>query len=163
MTARKILEMIESVDPSDADSMDEIDARVWCYANMGLYSKLSPIEFIEYGPRPQRTVHEDDLPEFFHDVNDGFHIVGLTFKYQHNAIFFERFVTISDKYTRRRTELKKVRPKGWDNITVSIYGGVATAYISNGMIKKESPELPTEELAELHAIIQAIEHDRTAK
>lgn len=31
--AQKILDMIENVDPSDTDTLDEIDARVWCFIN----------------------------------------------------------------------------------------------------------------------------------
>lgn len=31
MTAKKILELIESVDPSDVAALDEIDARVFAY------------------------------------------------------------------------------------------------------------------------------------
>ena len=33
--AEKILKMIEAVDPEDSDTLDEIDARFWCYLTEG--------------------------------------------------------------------------------------------------------------------------------
>lgn len=68
------------------------------------------------------------------------------------------------EYTRSRDALKAIRPEGW-------YFGVrhAPLYLAeiNFDCKASSkqkhiygPTLPTEELAELHAIIQAIEFER---
>lgn len=70
------------------------------------------------------------------------------------------------KYTRSRDALKAIRPEGW-----SSYGAVHKEMSSfvyyKGVgyerIETDCYDLPTEELAELHAIIQATEFERTQK
>ena len=72
-----------------------------------------------------------------------------------------------EKYTRDRNALKAIRPEGWfplvarsfDENTYRLYGYIMCC--ESGKIDT-MPFLPTEELAELHAIIQAIAHDRAA-
>jgi hypothetical protein len=59
-------------------------------------------------------------------------------------------------YTRSRDALKAIRPEGWAFYINS--RGVCQAYSSDNVIRVLP--LPTEELAELHAIIQAIEYER---
>ena len=68
------------------------------------------------------------------------------------------FYTGVPMYTRSRDALKAVRPDGVV-IQVRYYpeGFQGDAVGSKG----QSPRLPTEELAELHAIVQAIEWERT--
>lgn len=69
------------------------------------------------------------------------------------------------RYTRSRGALKAVRPEGWewymsqDSSQKGVIFGCASDNI--GTNQMQSPMLPTEELAELHAIIQAIEYDRS--
>lgn len=66
------------------------------------------------------------------------------------------------EYTRSRDALKAIRPEGWDFIDVS--GGFNhnawTCQINMGPFTTEKQTLPTEELAELHAIIQAIAYEK---
>lgn len=71
------------------------------------------------------------------------------------------------QYCNDRNALKAIRPEGWyfdiTNEDDLVYCG---AYKPNGYVYKknfiflESPTLLTETLAELHAIIQAIEWER---
>ncbi len=77
------------------------------------------------------------------------------------------------EYTRSRDALKAVRPEGW--YVGGIYDANATGQYDDGYYfilrnKLKTGEvarhqlayrMPTEELAELHAIIQAIEYERT--
>ncbi len=131
MTAQKILKMIESVKPADSVVLDEINVRVFCYLHGYTLETFDPYENGEFTVK-ERKGH--------FDIDD----------------------TCSDEkmnYTRSRDALKAIRPKGWKRIiiqgfpcsgwSVEIYDGAGT------------PNLPTEELAELHAIIQAIEYERS--
>jgi len=64
------------------------------------------------------------------------------------------------RYTRSRDSLKRVRPNGyrWGFMD---YGENSIKYsYERGVYVIFSPKLPTEELAELHAIIQAIAYER---
>ena len=114
MTAKQILELIESVDPKDTDKLDEIDARVeW---------------FLGVSVEPMST--------------------GLY------------------KYTRSRDALKQIRPDGkimWCFFENYPEGARARAEIfhDHGDNPIQTGWFPTEELAELHAIIQAIEYERS--
>lgn len=68
------------------------------------------------------------------------------------------------KYTRSRDALKSIRPEGWiyDCEWYSKNRFTARFYkLDSDEIQEESPVLPTEELAELHSIIQAIDFERT--
>jgi len=135
----EILKMIESVDPSDTAKLDEIDARVTCL--------VKGITFI----KPNIITHKDR----------GQMVTGWrTSEGDKSRIGFCR------RYTRSRDALKAIRPEGW---MVCGHYALATALgytfslhekkaggkqvIGGGLIK-------TEELAELHAIIQAINHER---
>jgi len=69
----------------------------------------------------------------------------------------------SGKYTRSRDALKAIRPEGWE---ISIEEGqncwdCSYYWAGEGVKLCRGVSLPTEELAELHAIIQAIAHERT--
>lgn len=92
----------------------------------------------------------------FHDVNS---VEGCFVSYFHKGPLPEdKYGNLSQKYTRSRDALKAIRPEGW-------WFGICGAYWCDFGKKlderKPTPELPTEELAELHAIIQAIEYERT--
>jgi len=143
----KILELIENVDVNDAnvaDILDEIDARVWCLLN-------------------------DKEPQF---LNGFWGFVGYS-TYGGNCH------TGADKYTRSRDALKSIRPEGWDisiyadhfygeppiwNCTIGLHskeGDVVTKeFTSSSQATGEG--MLTEELAELHAIVQAIAYERKA-
>lgn len=139
-TAQEILEMIESVDPSDENVLLGIDARVWAYLNLQGDFRIS------------------------------FSSGGAT-HYRHNswpatAQTILRHSFSNPKVTTSRDALKRIRPKlfSFDINTIDEHVGVIVRSVSfykgAGF---ESPILPTEELAELHAIVQAIEHERKQK
>lgn len=144
MTAKQILEMIETVDPDDTAKLDEIDARVHCYLASCKYAGMNTYYVFRLDASTQCEEHEIRIED-------------LT------------------KYTRSRDALKAIRPEEYF-ITVrgqETLGFVAQVWTSKnkteagyaGGFMSEPPvkELPTEELAELHAIIQAIEHERSEK
>lgn len=137
--AQKILEMIEAADPADTAMMDEIDARAWCW--------LKGIEYFGYG------FQTGDLgePEMY--------------LLDHNHKYPMRVTTSRDA-------LKSIRPEGWIicYMNQDWYVDGSYTYTRIGMKKLmsrgigvQSKALETEELAELHAIIQAIEYERTTK
>jgi len=126
--AKKILAMIEAVDPADTKTLDEIDALVSVYI---------------------------DKPQAEYDRAFGYD---------------------PKQYTRSRDALKAIRPKGWkvtmlhsvpiDGFQFKMQDRMDTP---NGDAKHiESPwhrrfdpcDGYTEELAELHAIIQAVDFER---
>ena len=129
---KELLTLIENVDPNDSDALDEIDARVMCF--------VDNINF--------------DTPEW--DKRDEYctYVDNWTFEDPINVIF--------EKYTRSRDALKSIRPEGWkihtlqeDNYFDCILFGDKHDHIST-----EGLGLPTEELAELHVIIQVIQWER---
>lgn len=134
--AATILKMIETVSPDDQKALDEIDAAVSKY----LTGKLHKV----YEPNPETT--------FILTMNDKNEVTG-----------------IGDKYTRSRDALKAIRPEGWvfrmhidkdegcvcDMWKEWQYSETRIHTGSHGASKC------TEELAELQAIIQAINYERT--
>lgn len=130
MTAQQILSLIENVDPVDTAGMDEIDARVWCYWQGLTY-----------------------------EYND---------KYGHGGIVpntnpVHWLDNAGKEYTRSRDALKSIRPDGWIfylcNFDLNHTWFQFDAHCPHGEFDG-TPPLPTEELAELHAIIQAIDYER---
>lgn len=153
--AQKILQMIETVNPEDAATLDEIDARVKCYTN---------------------TTY---CQEFLYLVNrNGRYGDGFSYYCEHKGRRELRSERIVTKHTRSRDALKSIRPEGWQvSICEPSTKNDATCeliQVKNKVdnqgyaIQKEhyvsSPTMQnkgfTEELAELHAIIQAIEWER---
>lgn len=90
-------------------------------------------------------------PWFFEDK-----FTGWTMKFDNGD---ERLVRAgsSKQYTRSRDVLKAIRPEGFFPEIVLDEGGCAICK-NKGI---DSMCLPTEELAELHAVIQALEHERS--
>jgi hypothetical protein len=141
--AKTILEMIEAVSPDDTAKLDEIDARVVCY--------LAGREYQSHGIWKKRLWVW--VPAWIQD-----------FPYRQVV-----------NYTRSRDALKEIRPKNWwfsinqygDNWSCNAeYSGDPENVRLNthsawGPHKGKNWLRPTEELAELHAIIQAIEYERT--
>lgn len=138
--------MLAAVDPSDTAKLDEIDARVWAYLKLqGDFN----ISFSENSG----TIHyrHNSWPKDVHTV--------LHHTFQH------------DQYTRSRDALKAIRPEGW--VFGLAYRPTNGEWVF-GSFKPESigkatwiddnwddfAEGKTEELAELHAIIQAIVYQR---
>lgn len=95
--------------------------------------------------------------------------------YIHDKVFIRwmgggSFNKYSDKYTRSRDALKEIRPNGFYFQLQEFNNGVYGAALTDKIIDKtqvfkpeyclRSTYLPTEELAELHAIISAIEYER---
>lgn len=139
---KEILKLIESVDPSDTAKLDEIDARVWYY-----------VEGHEW--YPDCEVLRTEPPS------------GVVLL-QKNRESITRFPSRIRKYTRSRDALKAIRPKGWDyncgrRMGAFDVGENYLAWFRGEDRSAHSKPLPTEELAELHAIIQAIAHERGEK
>lgn len=134
MSAETILKMIEEVSPDDTAKMEEIDARVMAY--------LEGWEFKDY----VRMYNDERMHGFTLDEGE---------------------ILFTVQYTRSRDALKAIRPKGYAQSWPTFYSTGVLEYkysffgIGLGYVQAYvSPELPTEELAELHAIIQAIEYER---
>lgn len=73
------------------------------------------------------------------------------------------FTGMPPQYTRSRDALKAIRPDGWDVLCFQQYEGENSfelMTLDNKVRTKEYLKFPTEELAELHAIIQAIAYER---
>lgn len=139
MTAQEILKLIEEVSPDDTAKLDEIDARVMAY--------LEGWKFEDY----VRMYNEERT---------------------HAFTLGEGEILFTVHYTRSRDALKAIRPEGWRlSVDGIAWVGVETKNISQDKFacsllnwKRDafinSYGLPTEELAELAAIIQAIEYER---
>lgn len=141
--AQNILDMIETVNPNNTNALDEIDARVWCWLNNWTFS------FIGSRKEPY----------------------GFIAKQDHDGPVCEDVPKA--QYTRSRDALKSIRPEGWhyecNKICNGTYWAAMHEETSEGVSGDEEGEsfqawyLKSEELAELHAIIQAIEYERTIK
>ncbi|MCG8345376.1 MAG: hypothetical protein MI685_09510 [Chlorobiales bacterium] len=133
--SRKILEMIEDVDPDDEKTVDEINARVWAFFNL---SKGNPRVSFNGGSIHYRYDHWDE------DAS-----TALVHKFEYSD------------YARSRDALKSIRPEGWELGLVpwTDNGRDLHSYTATLTHLEREPfftaPAKTEELAELHAIIQA--------
>ncbi len=131
-----IKKMIETVDPNDTAKLDEIDARVGFYLG-----------------------EHKNLQEYYQGKDQNAKI--------EHAIFWGHIT----KYTRSRDALKAIRPEGYmwtvecrvnDVSRCQAWSNVANHPTFYGRKSANTNEgLPTEELAELHAILQAIAYERS--
>jgi len=145
MTLPTILKMIETVEPGDDKTLSEIDARVNAY--------VRNLEFVIHEITHTGDVHykykcDEPPPKTMHGV---------------------AWCSGVPKYTRSRDALKQIRPEGWC-FTINphhciahgpriIYSEPEVNFFEHESLS--SPDfLPTEELAELHAILQSIEWER---
>jgi hypothetical protein len=154
----QLLEMIETVDPKDTAKLDEIDARVWCYLGGEHWGRIEPVKFLYFGPTETENLYGELKI-----------VCGLTFSYKgkfpHEAEYRDctEFMTGFKKYTRSRDALKQIRPKGWD-IHIKYWPTELGKNRAYAWIEKDKKQfrysLPNEELAELHAILQAIDFER---
>lgn len=67
------------------------------------------------------------------------------------------------KYTRSRDALKAIRPEGWDYACSYTSGRWAELWKQDNLWRCVANNLPNDELAELHCVIQAIEYERNQK
>ncbi|MCF0055497.1 hypothetical protein [Dyadobacter sp. CY356] len=146
--AEMILKMIETVDPADTAKLDEIDARVSAYCRH--HDKKIP-EWVERWPL-----------EFQARIGVGGN-KWRVFVPKENGEMVIWWKPI--KYTRSRDALKAIRPDGWI-FDINWMSGNAYCSVSKGKFSYDdfvsflAEDLLTEELAELHAVIQAIAHER---
>jgi hypothetical protein len=132
---KKILQLIEAVDPNDTDTLDEIDARVCAYVFNAELSR-------------GRTVTTSL------NTNDHTEVKGKWFVSKDGVRNEIRH------YTRSRDALKSIRPEGWFFTKTLYENGVCLLSTRYGDGEYRKIQLPTEELAELHAIISAIHYER---
>lgn len=141
--AKKILELIESVDPADSAALDEIDVLSHIFAKNWECDGVVNIKANDRG--------SGGIDYYLKDNNHAFGGQNLHLKL---------------KYTRSRDALKSIRPEGfWCEFKKADDGDWVGILGKNGgsggnICKFMSGYRPTEELAELHAIIQAIEYNR---
>lgn len=139
--AREILKLIEEADPSDTAKLDELDAKVWCYLNG---HKFAAVDM------------EGDFGRGCMIISDDGSII--------SADFAKGYSDVIDipKYTRSRDALKQIRPAGWYLTLMIDYLGKASYRMSKSGIEFHSaPYFQEERLAELHANIIAIDHERS--
>lgn len=140
MGADEILRMIEAVDPADSAKLDEIDARVFCF--LPTPNGLPPMKFVRM-------------------FGDGYCFSAIPAGGREAP-----YALPNPRYTRSRDALKAIRPEGWImgicfKIQANGYcAGLYRLSAENDIAEEHSEPLPTEELAELHAILQAIEYER---
>ena len=109
---------------------------------------LEMIEAVD--PEDSETLDEIDRVVFWFERE--LDAVAITITVPRNSI---------PRYTRSRDALKAIRPEGWVVSSVSKANDCfCTFYRTNTGIEFKVGSLPTEELAELHAIIQALEYER---
>lgn len=160
MNAQEILKMIETVSPDDLGHRDdydelvqgkvhEIECHVHAYINGWEVDHFRPerqsidaMAYCRLRPSPK-----DNIDEAFPS------------KYTREY---------APQYTRSRDALKKIRPEGYisgaspefdsDNLKFNGFCESKSRFYST---MPDYDSLPTEELAELHAIIRAMEYERT--
>jgi len=166
---KEILELIENVDPDDTAKLDEIDARVAEYLGLYSYWESKHEHYnIDYKDGESSTAFPCHAAYDGYDPSTGKKkSFPKIFPYSYFFDWSGRF----PQYTRNRSALKVIRPEGW--LVGKIWEPMPGAF-SCELYQKEygfgAPDLiksawklPTEELAELHAILQAIHHDRGEK
>ncbi len=138
--AQTILAMIEQVDPADIAKLDEIDARVWCF-------------IAGRNPEGEAWAGNEQIPYWKY----------VLWRDEHR------------EYSRSRDALRSIRPAGFQFIDQKA-NNQKWAYcelIDKDGFTFKSPDyktdddglsipvyLPTEEVAELHVIIQALAYER---
>ena len=143
----EILKMIEEVDPSDTAKLNEIDARVWCFINQKKY----------YGQMQKASLVDRKCFAYGNDA-------GPT----HWCVVGERALNVwfADLYTRSRDALKAIRPEGYAvKVESSLFKNECFAWLLSEDMNTvfRAINMPTEELAELSTILQAINYERTKK
>jgi len=129
---QKILDRIENVDPADTKTMDEIDARVWCWnKKLELDSiKCMKVFFLQDGEICLKDV--ENIPKYTRSIDaqerdlalDGWNWYGSS-----------QYFSDTDR-----------------NVNTFVY--------HKGDVECHSPDLPKEPLARLHVRVQAIDYER---
>lgn len=135
--ARKILNMIETVSPDDTGRLNEIDARVYCWWQ-------GNVEYVS------------------HRTSDIFGAILKCRQIQESIEYpagQEHVESNVPQFTRSRDALKAIRPKGYFLCIESDEDG-CYCRTWKGCSNFHSGVIKTEEIAELHAIVQAIEYER---
>jgi hypothetical protein len=144
--AEKILKLISEVDPKDTEKLLEIEKSVAEYLG---YERVEIARGLLGGPNSVMSWYDSD-----------------------GILKTDR---VSHVYTRSRDALKAIRPDGYYFFIIAHRWSYEkptgywywNCHIEGGGLKDvvdyKSFNAPTEELAELHAIIQAIEYERTNK
>ena len=149
MEHKKILTLIENVDPQDNAALDEIDARVWCWLEDCKFKRMLNNKYPTLSAS-KFSFYEDD--QIYYKLVSGI------------------------RYCTCRDALKAIRPEGYlftiqkeyhsvgnTNPTKTINWFCLISSVDRCKIpsfKSDPISMPTEELAELHAIIQAIAWER---
>ena len=133
-TAKEILTLIENVDPSDSDALNEIDARVWCFKNNKNYNYYEPYRNDETG-RTQWIV--------------------ITTREKHTK---QEKAMNAEFYTRSRDARRSITPNDFIYVPTVLDNGLIVGSNQHGDF--ETPPFEDEDRPELHAIVQAIEWER---
>lgn len=135
-----ILALIETVKPDDTAMLDEIDARVWCWRGLLPFVKVYRCD----ETFKMRLVCMDRLADGS-NKECSFPVLSLV--------------------TRSRNAIKQMRPDGYyPQMTYSFFTKrwICEVWnIDHNIVSKYAN--PIEELAELHATLQAIQHERENK
>lgn len=140
--SEKLLKMIETVNPEDSAAIEEIEARYICFKMRDVYEGIT------------HDTSTDETP--------------MAKGKNGSSYYF-------DNYTASRDVLKRERPEGWWFTGQYFYNGnpdpdftIEWRGCFAGRLKEDnsfseihSKFLPTEELAEFHAIIQVITYERS--
>lgn len=111
---------------------------------------------------PADTAKLDEIDARAHNFFLGFTEGPVNDRYDWGWCTHNGFILNAPKYTRSRDALKEIRPDDFVITQISQHpkrGFIFNASDTNG-VTHTTPFLPTETLAKLHAIIQAIAYER---
>ena len=139
---------------------------------------LRPTTIYDYFIKDEKMVEAKEILEMIGNVSpDRLHMLDKIDAYVHcyimNVPYSDQilhsvksakygYAGIEANYVRSRNGLKGIRPEGWTfSVDATLpEAGIEFVFHKKGFQPIVGKSLPTEELAELHAIIQVIEHDR---
>lgn len=131
-----LFNLIENVNPSDWQTLDEIDGRFWCYIHQKAFKSAKRSEKLNC------LILHLETPDEGTD---------------------EKVVTLREFFSISRDALKLHRPEGWRLEYINLendHNYVAWFYNKKYNIGISSISCKTEELAEMYAIVQAIAYER---
>lgn len=168
MSHNEILKMIEAVDPEDEENLAEIDARVKCYLDNIRF--VGAIGFAGHDdPTPYYLCADGAFMKHWKGDNQ---FTRQKYKWLHNGkeyVYNEKHYIVwpHPQYCTSRDALKAIRPEGWHwKITANSDYECECVSTFQGPKLGGKPQAQfesvgnTEELTELHAIIQAIAYER---
>jgi hypothetical protein len=134
--ADKILKMIETVGPADTETMDEIDARVWCYLDGCVFAAVKHDRIFALHPKNQT---EDEI---------------------FNGVCTLRYTRSLDASHAIETRGVYIWVRRWAMSNIQYYYPECELYGSMIITDWEKARCATEYLAYLHGKIQFIKHER---